>query len=492
MANRLLSKSKYLNGLQCPKLLWLVCNDPDQVPGPDASTLHIFDQGHLVGELAKKLFPAGIDIPHADFKLNLSRTRELITGRRPLFEASFMAGRLFSRLDILNPSGLSEWDIVEVKSSTSVKDENIHDVSFQKLCAEQQGLTVDKCYLAFINNQYVRQGAIDPARLFTVQDITGEVAAASEGIQDRIRSMFEIMSAPRCPEVPLDSYCTSPYDCPVTLCRAELPANNILSLYRGGRKCFTLLQSGIFYLKDIPADFKLSPPQKIQQWCDVHGVPHIEANPLRDFLGKLQPPLHYLDFETINPAVPLFDGVRPYQQVPFQFSLHILDGGKMRHSSYLADGPADPRPEFLRRLKAALGPAGSIVTYNQSFEEGVLQDLAAAFPDYAEWVAGIRGRLVDLLQPFRSFHYYHPAQNGSASIKHVLPALTGSGYEGLAIGDGDAASRAFLNITWGEATDEERRQVRADLEKYCGLDTEAMIRIVEKLRAVAGPQYSLF
>jgi hypothetical protein len=396
-----------------------------------------------------------------------------------------MVDRLFSRLDILNPAGRSRWDIVEVKSSTSVKDENIHDVSFQKLCAEKQGLTIDKCYLAFINNQYVRNGEIDPTRLFTVQDITGEVEAASEGIQDRIQSMFETIAAPQCPEVPLGSRCSSPYDCPVTLCRDELPQNNIFSLYRGGQKCFELLQSGIFYLKDIPVDYKLSQSQKIQQWCDIYGAPHIEGGPLRDFLGTLQPPVHYLDFETINPAIPLFDGIRPYQKVPFQFSLHILDGRtEMRHYSYLAAGTDDPRPEFLRRLKETIGPSGSIVTYNQSFEEGVLQELAGAFPEYAEWVAGIRGRLVDLLKPFRSFQYYHPQQNGSASIKHVLPALTGQGYEGMAIGDGDTASRAFLNVTYGEATEEERQQVRADLEKYCSLDTEAMVLIIEKLKQV--------
>ena len=486
MAGKLLSKSKYMNGLQCLKLLWLVCNDPQKVPPPDASTQRIFDQGHLVGELAKKLFPNGISIPHDDFMGNLYRTRELLPERRPLFEAGIMTGGLYSRLDILNPAGFFDWDIVEVKSSTGVKDENLHDVSFQKLCAEKQGLTINRCYLAFINNQYVKNGEIDPAQLFTIQDITAEVEEASRGIQDRIQSMLRTIASRQCPELSVDVRCNSPYDCSVKLCWEELPQNNIFSLYRGGKKCFELFQKGVYYLKDIPGGYQLSRSQKIQQRCDIDGALHIEGEAIRDFLGSLKQPLYYLDFETINPAVPLFDGTKPYQKVPFQFSLHVAGGETtMQHYSFLADGPADPRPGFLRRLKETIGDSGSIVTYNQSFEEGVLKELASAFPEYSAWVEGIRGRMVDLLKPFQSFHYYHPQQNGSASIKHVLPALTGKGYEGMAIGDGEAASLAFLNVTYGEVTEEERQQVRSDLEQYCGLDTEAMVRIVNKLREIA-------
>lgn len=482
MPGQLLSKTKYMNGLQCPKLLWFICNDPEKVSEPDASTQSIFDQGHLVGELAKKLFPEGIDVPHDDFKLNLSRTQQLLSQGRTLFEAGLMKSGLYSRLDILKPVGEGEWDIIEVKSSTGVKEENYHDVSFQKLCAENCGLTINKCYLVFINNQYVRQGEIEPGQLFTIQDITAEAATAGEGIDGRIASMLETISSEKCPEVPVGSYCSHPYDCPVTWCREQLPENNIFNLYRGGKKCYDLFYSGILHIKDIPDDVRLSRVQEIQKSCDISGDPYIEAEAIREFLDTIREPVHYLDFETINPAVPLFDGVRPYQKVPFQFSLHIRDQRTgMRHYSYLAEGPDDPRPQFLQRLKAFIGPAGSIVTYNQPFEEGVLKDLAGAFPEHGEWIEGVRGRLVDLLRPFQSFSYYHPGQNGSASIKSVLPALTGKSYEGMAIGDGEAASRAFLNVTYGEATQEERELVRNELEKYCGLDTEGMVWIMEKL-----------
>jgi hypothetical protein len=234
MSNRLLSKSKYMNGMQCLKYLWLVCNDPSKIPEVDASTQHIFDQGHLVDELAKQLYPEGINIPHDNFILNLNRTKESLKERKPLFEAGFMVNGIFARMDILNPAGTDAWDIIEVKSSASVKDENIHDVSFQKYCLEKSGLKINKCFLAFINNQYVKNGEIDPAGFLTIQEITNDVVAASEGIQNRIQSMVEAIASRECPEMPVGSYCSSPYDCPVTFCWEELLENNIFSLYRGG------------------------------------------------------------------------------------------------------------------------------------------------------------------------------------------------------------------------------------------------------------------
>jgi hypothetical protein len=482
---KLLTKSKYMNGLQCAKLLWLVFNDPAQVPQPDASTQHTFDQGHLVGELAKKLYPDGINVPHDDFRANLKLTQQYLSSRKPLFEAGFMKDNLFARLDILNPAGQSEWDIVEVKSSTSLKDENIQDVAFQRYCAQKQGLTIRNCSVAFINNQYVKQGEIDPAQFFTLQDITTEVEAVSDGIASRIAAMFKTIASAACPDIPVGGYCKDPYDCSVSRCWDQVADCNIFTLYRGGKKCFEWYYDGIQNLRDIPADFKLSAAQEIQKACDLTQKPHIEPAAIRDFLQTLQAPLNYLDFETINPAVPLFDGTRPYQRIPFQFSLHVDNSQKdLWHYGFLAEGTEDPRPAFLRRLKECLAPTGSIVTYNQSFEEGVLQELAEAFPEYADWIAGLRERLVDLLKPFRSFAYYHPDQHGSASIKKVLPVLTGKSYSEMGIGEGEEASLAFLKVTYGEATEEERQQVRSDLEKYCGLDTEGMLWIVQKLKEI--------
>jgi hypothetical protein len=212
----------------------------------------------------------------------------------------------------------------------------------------------------------------------------------------------------------------------------------------------------------------------------------LDAPTVQQFLEGLRYPLHFLDFETIMPAVPMFDGCRPYTQTPFQFSLHIQNsaGGELTHLAYLADGSGDLRPGFLQALQAGLGPEGSIVSYNSSFEMGRLRELASQFLDHAAWLnqALVRFENADLLQPFRSFALYDPSQHGSASLKAVLPAFTGLGYDDLAIQEGDFASIQFLRLLKGQIPKEEISGLRENLLKYCERDTLAMVKLVEKLQ----------
>ena len=294
--------------------------------------------------------------------------------------------------------------------------------------------------------------------------------------------MFEVMAGKEPPETLVGPQCTDPYDCPVELCREELPENNILSLYRGGKRCFEFLNQGIFFLKDIPESTRLEHSQQKQRWCDLNNQAYVEKPAIRAFIATLQPPFSFLDFETFSTAIPLFQGTRPYQRIPFQYSLHVREGTGKKHLSYLAEGLDDPRPGFLRQLKADLGEEGSIITYNQSFEESVLRELAEAFPDQGRWVDGICSRLRDLYKPFRKFDYYHPAQNGSASIKNVLPALTGQSYDSLEISGGEDASAAYLEMQYGGLSQWRKTKYEAALSTYCGLDTEGMIWILDKLR----------
>jgi hypothetical protein len=481
---RLLTKSKYLVGLQCSKYLWVMLNEPDRVPKPDASTQHRFDEGHLVGELAKKLFPDGIDIPADDFKDNLRQTEELLKNRKPLFEAGFMVDNIFSRIDVLKPVSNGEWDIIEVKSSTSVKDVNIHDVSFQKYCCEKYGLKIRNCFLMHINNEYIRQSEIDPEGLLTSTDITVEVDEVTNGIKKQIDNMYKIIVSEKCPDVTIGNQCNSPYECPLIECWDFLPETNVFDLYGSKKNAFELFEQGIYSFKDIPDDFILNGKQKIQKDCEISGKPHIDKAAIKQFLNTMQYPLYYMDFETFSSAIPPFDGTRPYQQIPFQFSLHVVEkeNATAKHYSFLADGTNDPRHEFIDSLKNVLGNSGSIVVYNQGFEKGVLRALANVFPEHDEWVESLNGRIIDLLAPFRSFNYYDTKQKGSASIKNVLPVLTGKGYEGLNISDGMNASLAFLDVISNNVSEDEKMKIIDDLEKYCALDTEGMIWIVDKLK----------
>lgn len=488
MSSIMLSKSRYLNGLQCLKLLWIATNEPERIPGPDAVTQHIFDQGHLVGELAKKLFPGGIDVPTDNFMGNIAQSKALLKKRKPLFEAGILSGKIYSRVDILNPVNEDEWDIIEVKSSTSVKDVNLHDVSFQKLCWENSGLKIRKCFLAYINNQYVRNGEINPAELFTIQDISDEVEAAGEGLRDRIAQMLEVIGAPSCPQMSIGPHCSDPYDCALTECWEGLPEHNVFTLYYGGKKCHELYSSGVLDIAGIPAGYKLNDKQRIQHDCVVSGTPYVDKEAVREFLAGLQYPLYYLDFETFGTAIPLFDATRPYQNVPFQFSLHVQESssGDVKHFLFLAEGKRDPRPELLKSLKSIIGDSGCIIAYNKSFEENVLLESGKAFPEYTDWTEEVVSRLLDLIVPFRSFHYYHPSQKGSASLKSVLPAITGHGYEDMPIAKGDDASLAFLTITFEDMPADEVARVREELLAYCKMDTEAMVRIIKRLEEISG------
>jgi len=481
----MLSKSNYLLGLQCPKLLWNYKNQKEKIPEPDKVAMVRFKEGTLIGKLATKVFKGGIDLSELDFKENLNKTQELLKERKPLFEASFLIDNTFSRPDILFPVGDDEWDVIEVKSGTKVKDVNIHDVSFQKYLYEKCGLKIRKCFLMHINNQYVRDGEIEPKELFVQSEITPEANSAMDGITKRIDNMLKIVNSKQCPKVDIGKHCKDPYECGMKCdCWDHLPEENVFNLYLGGKKSYELYNGGILKIKDIPKGYKLNPRQKIQVDCAINGNCNIDKDKIKKFLDDLKYPLYYLDFETINPALPKFDGMKPYQRIGFQYSLHIVEkpGAKPKHISFLADGVNDPRPKFLQSLKDNLGKKGDIIVYNESFEKGVFREHCDAFPEFQDWLSKyIMPRIKDLLIPFRQFHYYDPKQCGSASIKKVLPVMSDLSYKDMEINNGGDASIAYENVTYGNVSEKEKKKVRGALEKYCELDTLAEIKIIDRL-----------
>ncbi|MCA9497057.1 MAG: DUF2779 domain-containing protein, partial [Nanoarchaeota archaeon] len=422
---KLLTKSKYLAGLQCPKLLWTQVNDKDSIPEVNEAQQKIFDVGTQIGILATKLFPEGIKVSEDSFTENLNQSKELLKENKPLFEAGFMINNLFSRADILVPNGDS-WDIVEVKSSTEVKDVNIHDVSFQKHVYELSGLKINKCYLMYVNNQYVKNGEIEPEKLFNKEDITEQVIEFSEGIQERINEMLDIING-NMPQTSISKNCSDPYECALKdICWKEIPQNSVFDLTRGGKKSWNLFEDGIIHIKDIPENFKLSDKQQLQKECELLNDCYINKSAIKSFIDTLQYPIYYFDFETINPCVPLYDGMSPYKKIAFQYSLHIQEepNGKLKHISFLADHKEDPREAILKSMKENLGEHGTILAWNESFEKGVIKELVEYFPEFADWGSSIISRFNDLIIPFRNFSYYNPVQRGSSSIKKVLPALT--------------------------------------------------------------------
>lgn len=487
----ILSKSRFLSGVQCHKRLWYEINRREEVPPWNAATLAIFDQGHAIGEVARQLYPDGVEAAPGilAWPAVAAVTREALAARRPLFEAGFVHGGGACRVDILVPAGDGVWDLLEVKSTTSVKEEEHDlDLAFQAWVVRGAGIPLRDLYLVHVNREYVLEGELDPGGLLSRVRRNEQVEALLPEIESRLRELLKAAELAESPDVPIGPHCSKPHDCPlIPHCWAFLPDRNVTTLYRGKPKGFELIAGGILTLADIPVAFPLTGNQQIQLEAVRGGEAVVDARQIQDFLATLETPLQYLDFETVGPAIPVYQGTRPFQPIPFQFSLHRQArlGGDLEHLGFLAEGREDPRPAFLERLRESLLDEGTIVVYNASFERRVLRELADAVPDEAGWIEAAEQRIVDLLVPFRQFAWYHPDQDGSASMKVVLPAMTGEGYEGLEIGEGSQASREFLRITFGDEPAAECERVREELERYCALDTLGMARIVEKLMEVA-------
>lgn len=467
-----LSKSRYLDGLWCPRLLWYKMNEPSKIPQPDENSLARMDEGTLVGELARTRYPGGA-LVEGEWGKAQRATRELLSSGKPLFEAVFSAGGGACKVDILLPAG-DGYEIVEVKQSTKVKAEHLEDVAFQLhvLCAA--GLDIRSCKVMHIDREYVRSGEVDVERLFVLEDVSGEVRKILPQVPSRIRELLRICGGMR-PARETIHLCAHPYGCPVAqVDMGAAPEFPVTELASGGRLVQELVSSGVHDLREIPSAVELSRKQRIQVECARTGRPFIDSEALARFFEGLREPVHYLDFEALASAVPLLDGLSPYAPAPFQYSLHTREG----HDGYLSSA-LDGRGEMVERLQA-LRSAESILAYNASYEKSCIVRLAKW--SGAGWLQELLPKFVDLYVPFKEMWYYHPGQHGSRSIKALLPIFCGASYEGMEIADGMRASREFVRICTACEDADEIARVRAALERYCEMDTRAMVEVLEGLR----------
>lgn len=500
-----LSKSTYLSLLQCPKLFWTIFNAPEQIPVQE-SNQERFNEGKLVEKYARLCFPPGIPIDHSQsFAQTIADSNaELITATRgkPIYNALLTSpsDRLICEVDFLLPYGRNLFEIYEVKSSTSIKDHYLPDIAFQKYVCQKAGIKIRRSLLLTINSDYILQGKINPDKLFSVQDMDELIDPHFTAIAKNLSMAGTILSNP-CPDIPIGCQCSSPYECPLMpVCWKKVLNNddNIFTLtgLRAERK-WGLYNEGVTRTTQVPKNYKLSDKQEIQIEADKTGKVHVDPKAIQRFCNQLQFPLYFLDFETFNPAIPMFEGSSPYQQIPFQYSLHVQDTPNQKsrtltHHSWIWGGndgegvKQDPRKELLKGLKGLLGKEGSIIVYNATFEKMILKQAAKVVPSYNDWLQGILDRFVDLLEPFKAFHYYHPDQHGSASIKSVLPVLTGKSYEEMEISNGGMASTEYMRVMFTEEGKKDRPKVFKQLEEYCGLDTMGMVEILGKLTKLKG------
>jgi hypothetical protein len=488
----LLSKSTYMRGRQCHKALWLYKHRRDLLPPVDPARQAVYDIGTEVGLLAQQLFPGGVDCspktPY-DFAPAITATQQAITeGRTVIYEAAFLHEGVLAALDIL-VKDTDGWKAYEVKSSTSAKEYQWHDAALQAHVIEGCGIPLVDIGIVHLNNSYVRQGAIDVHRLFTITSVKNLVDRERQAVPARIEELKAVLQQPVPPAVGIGPHCSAPFDCDFRHhCWAHVPnEGNVFQLTRALGKDWELYQRGILLLKDIPDDEPLTSAQQRQVEGARHGTSTIDRHALRRWLDGLRFPLHHLDFETFMPAVPLFDGTRPFQQLPFQYSLHIQQapGADPEHREYLADGTGDTRAAFVEHLLSDIGPEGDILAYNATFEKQRLQELARDLAQHATALHALIARIKDLHTPFKAGWYVVPAMNGRTSIKVVLPALVPHlRYDTLAVQEGDSASRLFTQLITGRYAGDVP-QLRKDLLAYCHLDTLAMVEVLAVLQADA-------
>lgn len=476
-----LTKSHFMSGLQCHKQLWLEVNEPHRATALTPVQQRIIDQGEEVGQYARQQFPEGQLIKGSGIVAIQATQNAIASGASCLFEAAFSFDGLFVRCDILRKTAAGNWELIEVKSSSKVKDEHHWDVAIQKYVLISAGLSVDATRLMHVNTKTCFFP--DLSSLFEIVDITAEVDRLLPEIPNKLRQFEEMLAEDLEPTLAIGKHCNNPNPCAFTTdCWQYVPDVSILTIPRlDWKKKEALISQGILAIADLPVSFSLTANQRTYVDGVLSDAPFIDADAIAASLAELNYPIHFFDFEAQNPAIPRFDGLKPYEQFPFQYSCHVLhEDGSIEHHEYLHTDRSDPRPALLTALEIDIASIGSVIVYHQSFEATLLRRLAQNFPEYAEHLESIANRLWDLEDIFKG-HYKHPAFRGSTSIKNVLPTLVPTlNYKALAVQRGDHAQTVWEEMI-NCADQAKKEQAIADLKAYCYLDTLAMVEIYQKL-----------
>jgi len=484
-----ISKSKFIAGCQCLKRLYCQVHEPELAAELDAAADAIIEQGREVGLLARQMFPGGVEVrSEGGLDQAIRATREIIENRDvpAIFEGTFEHNGVLVRIDILHRRKDGRWRLIEAKSTTDVKDHHFDDVAIQHRVVSRSGIDLAASCVAHVNREYVYQGGgIDAHHFFKIRNLTRRVQKLLPKLPSMLRSQFRVLGMPEPPRITVGPQCSHPVTCEFfDHCNPPLPDDHVLRLPRiHASEVSRLAALGIQSIHDIPENYPLT--GRLRRACTSvqTGTPWFSTE-LKDELRTLKYPLYYADFETVSPCVPRFPGMRPYDHIPFQWSVHMQGqpGEARAHLEYLATDTSDPREVFTSALCDALGDRGSIVVYHRQFESQRLSELASWVPKFSGRIKSIQQRLWDLLPIVRD-HVYHPAFGGSYSLKSVLPALVPQmTYEGMEVADGQAAGLAWESFVHGGLEEIERERIRKALLDYCGQDTLAMLRLLERLK----------
>lgn len=446
-----LSKSDYMLFLRHPAWLWVKKNDPKKIPPVDENTQVMFDAGHQFEPYAESLFPEGVSLGFSDYDEYRSlpqRTQDVIErGDQVLFQPRFEWNDFTCICDIVSFVGDNEVDLYEIKASTRAKPEHEYDLAFQTAVLEGSGLKVRNISVIHVNNQYVRRGEIKADEITAFTDITKAVRAKGESTQQHMAQALTVAKSPTMPD----------------------PNPDLAKL--GSKKDWLPIYQNLVGVteEDISEDIQ----------------PTIDKEAIKQFLSDLEYPLYFLDYETMSGLIPYFDGHRPYQQVPFQYSLHILEStdAELTQKEYLHRDNSDPSRPLTEQLLKDIGDKGSVIVWFEGFEKARNSELGDMLPEYKQAMEAINSRVIDLMIPFKLKWYDDPRFNGSASIKQVLPVVCPHlSYKELGIQEGGSAQRLWMEAILDDKRADQKDQILDDLIEYCKLDTLAMVEIYNCLK----------
>jgi len=501
--NLTLSKSDYMLFLRHPAWLWLKKFDKSKLPPIDDDLQAMFDAGHEFESHAEQLFPGAVRLGFNNYDEYLALTnktvQEISNGTQTILQGRLVADGLTCIFDVLQKVNDKKFDLIEIKASTKAKTEHEYDLAFQLLVLEKSGYSIRNILVIHANKEYERNGEIDPNLLCAQTDITEKVRALKGITEQQVSAAQSILNEKSLPDI--SPRYVNQANIPgvsqwfqewLTILKTLKPNGDPYNVYElsypSSEQIGKLEDASITRIADVPDDLVLRPKQLAQIKTTREDTPIVDKEKIREFLENLQYPLYFFDYETMSSVIPFFDGMSPYKDYPFQYSLHVLrtPDAKLEHYEYLHAENTNPMPELLKQLKLDTGNEGTVLTWNMSYEKGCNDRMVALYPEYAEFLAELNERIDDLMTPFSEMWYFHKDFFGSASVKKVMPVLAPElSYKELNVGNGLLARRMWTQVVLEGKHPDRRPQIMEDLSKYCTLDTFAMVRILEVLRKIA-------
>jgi predicted RecB family nuclease len=490
-----LTKTRYVDTYACDLRLWLYKNMPHKAVKSSLADQINMEQGTKVGVLATEMFEGTLVSEINKIAASKKTMNLLMNGEKYVFEATFIFEFTLVQVDILELNDDGTYNILEVKSSNSVKKNHYIDVAFQKWVLEQAGLTIKNCYLVHLNKNYVRQNKLVLPEFFKKEDITSDIDVHYSEVPDRVAKKKEVLKLKRAPKCEVGPQCKYPHQCPFfSHCHENINKDSVQKLSRlSGKKRSMLEENNIKYIKDIPASMELTFRQNIQRVAaNNENKMIVNSESINHFLQKLVYPLYHLDFEATNRAIPSFKGAKPNQFFVYQYSIdREEENGKVKHFDYLHLKTSNPQKEIAKRLISLLGSSGSIIVWNQSFESARIREMANQIPECREVLLALIDRMVDLEVIFKSTWLYHHDMQGSSSIKYVLPFMCPDlSYSRLVISNGSDSQAFYTKLIDGEYPKSKAGKVIQDLKNYNNLDTWAMLRVLRRVKKIVAESSS--